>query len=89
MRNRKHSCDLPALDKNSNTVACMNLIGRNSEKESHKQISIEPRHIPEVKQVLKCLAVRKCGDFVRILLHLTGISDFQARERATRKANSR
>lgn len=42
---------------------------------------MEPRHISEVKQVLKCLAVQKCSDLIRILLRLTSISDFQARER--------
>lgn len=47
-----------------------------------------PRHISGVKQVLKCLAVQKCSDLIKILLRLTGISDFRAGERATRKANS-
>lgn len=70
-------------------VAWTNLIGLSSEKENRKQILMKHRHIAEVKQVLKCLAVQKCSDLIRILLHLTGISDFQARERATRKANSR
>lgn len=64
-------------------------MGLNSEEENHKEILMEYRHIAEVKQVLKCLAVQKCSDLIRVLLHLTGISDLQARERATRKANSR
>lgn len=50
---------------------------------------MEPGHLFEVKQVLKCLAVQKCRDLIRILLRLTGISDFQAGEGAARKANSR
>lgn len=65
------------------------MIGLNSAKENHKQLLMEPRRIFEVKAQLKCWAVQKCGDLIRILLHLTGISDFQAREGATRTANSR
>lgn len=83
MKYRKYECELPALDKKKiiKNVAYMNLIGLNSEKENHEQILMEPRHISEVKQVLKCLAIQKCDDLIRIWLRLTGISDFQAKER--------
>lgn len=50
---------------------------------------MEPGHVSEIKQVLNCLGVQKYSDLIRILFCLTGISDFQARERATRKADSR
>lgn len=36
-----------------------------------------PGHRSEVKQVLKCVAVQKCRDLIRILLLLTGISDLR------------